>query len=99
MYLVDNWWKFVLCLILVGAMTFAGNFYTQGDQVGRTEEAMEQMMPWGADVQQEMLREHTLRNNALAAGWAAVALLCGLVFLGDVRRALRGATATGLAGM
>lgn len=99
MYLVDNWWKFVLCLVLVGGMTVASNLYTQGDQVVRTEVAMEQMAPWGADVQQEMLRDHAFRNNALVAGWAAVLLLCGLVFLGDLRRALRGVSAASVAGL
>jgi regulator of protease activity HflC (stomatin/prohibitin superfamily) len=99
MYVIDNWWKFVLCLVLIGGMTVASNHYLQADQVTRTEVAMEQMAPWGADVQQEMLRDHAFRNNALVAGWAAVLVLCGLVFLGDARRALRGASAASAAGL
>jgi len=86
-YLLENWHKFVICLLLVAGYTIGSNIYFQDQQVAKTERAMKQLDDReGVQVQQEQTKEHNVTNNLFLLGWAGVALLCFLVFLGDLKR-------------
>lgn len=89
MYLLDNWWKFVLVALLVAGYSVGSSAFLAEDQMSRTEAAMDQMKDNGAAVQHTQMKEHGLRNNGYVLGWAAVALLGFLVFLGDLKAMLR----------
>ncbi|MFX8075085.1 hypothetical protein ABTK71_19385, partial [Acinetobacter baumannii] len=65
----------------------------QEDQVRKTEQSMGQLShdsAKAAATQQEMVREHTIRNNVLLLGWGAVGLFAFLLFLGDLKRMVTG---------
>lgn len=93
MYFLDNWYKFVLVILAVIGFGIASTFLLQEDQVRKTEQSMGQLShdsAKAAATQQEMVREHTIRNNVLLLGWGAVGLFAFLLFLGDLKRMVTG---------
>lgn len=87
MYFVDNWQKFFVCIVLIAGYQIGTSYLMQENQVAKTEHSLRQLDegPAGVSAQTEMRREHFVTSAGYSLGWAAVALLCFFIFLGDIR--------------
>lgn len=93
MYFLNNWWKFVVVFLLVIGFGIGSTLVLQDDQVRKTEKSMLQLnhnSVVASEARQEVMLEHTVRNNALLIGWGSVCLLTFLLFVGDLKRMISG---------
>src|SRR6478672_4998751 len=94
MYILENWHKFVFAALLVAAYSIGVGQFLGQSQVDRTNLSLGQIGPHGELVQQQIQQRQSDESNARLIGWCAVMLVIGLVFLGDLRRALKRPAAT-----
>lgn len=94
MYILENWHKFVFVALLVAAYSIGVGQFLGPSLVDRTNESLGQLGPHGEIVGQQMLQRQSDESHALLLGWCAILIVSGLVFLGDLRRALKRPAAT-----
>lgn len=91
MYVLENWYKFVLCAVLFSGYGLFTTLWINSHQIDKTEVAMLQLGDSGHVVQNGQMKEHIITNFGLSIGWLMVGLLCIFVFMRDLCRLAKSA--------